>query len=757
MINCKYDLLNSEYRDGYFIVYKPETLSNTTKFEVRSTKFDLKPDVKTKTKILHTKLSLAKYNDDISANQGWFGLTAAYDTMNIPQSIHGSTFKLTNDVVYDSSISEEENVKKIIKMYSDEVKQWLFNFPNSLPDGYFYFNIDYVRNGEGGCVYDISNPITGTMELYIPRYTASNAYNNRRRGDYNGIFRLFCPQYAYNSRNITSPDTVRLALFGADSGYVTAITLNGSLLSPKMQFPDPSRGTSNDFIMPYPVTFTFRNGGMRMHYADYTSTSYSNNTIRIYGVSLNGANWDPTLLWTPTAMFWNKGGMHIGYINSSLPAKFSIGFCKYSEESSALTNSATLAYGASEITINVSAVLPNLELDADHLAMLVPIYHYMIDDDNYFVVALFHNLKTISASDPSSFKGLFIICMETGDMYDASTGFNYKRFSLDSSFDVTDLLFMYGWQQYDEALELGSNGFQYTTTTDGSYTVYTFSNKRIEICPYKLNGNHYLVCNPEINDKWFVYDIDLHKIHMVTNIPVSRNHCITPDGVHGFRFEVNNKTDYITNNNFFYPLTQYYDEDVINSIGIIRPSPIVLNYSVSASYPPFCSLSWSGFNSWSFTYKPNQTFEPIEMNKTTAAFRIHSSSPYDLRFMYFVVDITTDDNSLEFHHKRIRPNHTMYMNLQNVDIPYTLTYNTETLTSSSSFNNIKVYINEFLNNDMYVCNGNELIDVSLKQSSITSTNQSFRIMLFDEDNNIITQEQLKQKYGVATLDFDFLF
>jgi hypothetical protein len=123
--------------------------------------------------------------------------------------------------------------------------------------------------------------------------------------------------------------------------------------------------------------------------------------------------------------------------------------------------------------------------------------------------------------------------------------------------------------------------------------------------------------------------------------------------------------------------------------------------------------------------------------------------------MYFVVDITTDDRSLEFHHKRSAPSHVMYSNLQSVEIPYTLVDNTA--TEYTPYSNIKVYINEFLNNDMFVCNANELIDVKLKQSAITSTNQSFRIILYDDDNNIITQEQLRQRYGVASIDLDFLF
>lgn len=755
MINCKYDLLTSEYRDGNYIVYKPDSLSNTTAIQVRSTKFDLKPDVKTNslTKVMHCKLSLAKYNDN--SNNGYFGMIAPYDTMNIPQSIYGSTFKLQNDVVYDSSVSAEDNVKRVIKMYSDEVKQWLFNFATTNPNGIFRFNVDYVKNGVGGCLYDISNPITGTMEIYIPRYTASNAYNNLKRGENPGVFKLFHPQYYCNTYGYTSPDTVTVSVCTGDIGYNTAITLNGGLISPKMQYPDPSRGTSYNFRLPSPIILSFGNGGMRMHYADYTSTSYPSSFIKYKAVSLNSAAWDPTLLWTPTAMFWNKGGIHIGYNTQSSPVIFSIAYCKYSEESSALTNTATVAYGKTEVQVKISDVLPNLEMDSEHLGMLVPMYHYERENKNYFVVALFHNVKTVSAADPSSYKGLFILCMETGDIYNAKIGYNYRKFALDKSFDVTDLLYMYAWQQYDDAYEVGSNMFQYTISMSGLNTIYTFNSKRIEICPYKAFGNYYLVCNPELYSTWYVYDIDLHKIHMITNVPCSRNHCITSDGMHGFRFEVNNKTDYVINNNFTYPLQLYYDENVINSIGIIRPTPLRLNYDVSVSYPAFCDWNWNGYYSWSYAYKPNQTFEPIELNKTTAAFRIKSSDPHDLRMMYFVVDITTDDRSLEFHHKRIRPKHTNYSNLQSVEIPYTLVDNTA--PEYTTYSNIKVYINEFLNNDMFVCNGNELIDVELKQSAITSTNQSFRIRLYDENNNIITQEQLKQRYGVASIDLDFLF
>jgi hypothetical protein len=751
MINCKYDLLNSEYRDGNYIVYKPDALSNTTALQVRSTKFDLKPDVITKTKVMHTKLSLAKYNDDT----GGFGIQAAYDTMNIPQYINSSTFKLENDVVYDSTVSPEDNVKRVIKMYSDEVKQWLFNFSTTNNDNIYQLNADYIRNGEGGCIYDVANPASGSQYGFRARYTASNAYIVRLSTDTDGMFREFIPEYKYNSYGITSLDSVSIAVYTGDANDSEAITLSGAMVSQFMQFPDPSRGSSVNFKTPFPITFVAKNGEARMHYADYTSTSYLDDTIKVNGVSLNEYTWNPALLWSPTAMFWNRGGMHIGYHTSTSPIRFSIAFCKYIDESSALTNTATVAYGASEVTVNTIAVLPDLEMDAEHLAMLVPMYHYMIYDDNYFVVALFHNVNNVSAADPTSFKGLYILCMETGDMYNASTGFNHVKFNLDSSFDVTDLLYMYGWQQYDDAAELGSNAFQYTTTTDGSYTVYTFTNKRIEICPYKYCDKHYLVCNPELYDKWYTYDLDSHEIHMITNVPVSRNHCITLDGMDGFRFEVNNKTDYIINNEFLYPLTMYYDENIINSIGIVRPTPLVLYYDAPASYPPFCAMPWNEYDSWSMTYKPNQTFEPIEIDKTTSAFRIHNVSPYDLRMMYFVVDITTDDRFLEFHHGRIRPEHTMYMNLISVDIPYILTYNTT--STSAPFNNIKVYINEFLNNDMFVCNGNELSDVKLKQTAITSTNQSFRIRLYDEDNNIITQEQLKEKYGVASIDLDFLF
>lgn len=742
MINCKYDLLTSEYSSNSYIVYKPDSLSNTTALQVRSTKFDLKPDVKTTNKVMHTTLSFAKNNQ-------YFDIRAAYDTMNIPQSINGSTFKISTDVVYDASISPEENVNKVIKMYSDEVKEWLFNFVTVNPSDSFQFNVDYVRNGEGGCLY-------GRID-FRPRYTASNAYIIKDVFRPAGCFTLFLPRYNYSAYDITSNDTVSLSWFSRDTDYSTPFTLVGAMVSPKMQFPDPSRCTPVNLGMQQPIAFSINGDVLNMHVADYTSTSYTtNNFIATNRLLLNTANINSTLLWLPGAMFWNVGGIHIAYSNSSSPAKFSIAFCKYSEEASTLTNIATTAYGASEITVNISAVLPNLELDADHLAALIPMYHYMINDDNYFVVALFHNVKTVSAADPSSFKGLYILCMETGDMYNASTGFNHVKFNLDASFDVSNLLYMYAWQQYDDAAELGSNAFQYTITTTGSYTVYTFNSKRIEICPYKAYGNYYLVCNPELYDKWYIHDIDLHKIHMMTNVPVSRNHCITPDGMHGFRFESNNKTDYIVNNNYYYPTIADYDENVVNSIGIVRVVPLVLYYTDALTgYIPFCETAWNGYEAFQFAYNPTQTFEPIDINKSTAVFRINSSSPHDLRIMYFVVDITTDDRSLEFHHKRMQPVHTSFANIQSVDMPYTLTYNTT--PSPTPYNNIKVYINEFLNNDMFVCNANDLLDVKLKQSTITSTNQSFRIMLYDDDNNIITQEQLKHKYGVAAIDLDFLF
>ena len=748
MINCKYDLLKSEYRDGKYIVYKPDSLSNTTALQVRSTKFDPLPDVKTNasTRVMHTKLSIVSSGTN-------FGIQAAYDTINIPQFINNSSkFALNQDVVYDSSISAEENVKKVIKMYSDELKQWLFNFSDTNPDSLYVLNVDYVKQCLGGCVYDINNVDTGNREGYELRYTASNAYiiqttvNNRDRN------LLFVPSYNYNSCKITSPDSVTLNTYN--------LKLNSNLIcamvSPKMQTPDPSRGNSVNFQMMNPITFVnITYLARRLLYAEYTSTSYTDNLITYNTSSIKPFTQDESLLFTPGCMFWNKGGIHITYVTSSTPAIFSIAYCKYSEESSALTNTATVTTNDTEVEVKISDVLPDLEMDSEHLGMLVPMYHYERDNNNYFVVALFHNLNTVSAADPSSYKGLFILCMETGDIYNAKTGFNYRKFALHRSFDVTNLLYMYGWQQYDDAYDVGSNMFQYTISMSSLSTVYTFNNKRIEICPYKAFGNYYLVCNPELYSTWYVYDIDNHRVHAVTNVPCSRNHCLTPDGMHGFRFEVNNKTDYIINNNFIYQPQLYYDENVINSIGLIRPTPVKLGYLTPGNYEPYCYLLWNGLLSWNLSYKYKQDYEPIDINKTTAFFFINKAEPHDVKSLYFVVDITTDDNYLEFHHKRVTPEHLNLSPLEHVDIPYTLVDNTSS-TSLTPYNNIKVYVNEFLNSDMFVSNSNDLIDVTLKRTSITSTNQSFRIILYDEDNNIITQDELRKKYGVATIDIDFL-
>ena len=102
------------------------------------------------------------------------------------------------------------------------------------------------------------------------------------------------------------------------------------------------------------------------------------------------------------------------------------------------------------------------------------------------------------------------------------------------------------------------------------------------------------------------------------------------------------------------------------------------------------------------------------------------------------------------------PKREQFPPLQLVNIENTLTNNTST-TTIKPYNNIKVYINEYINNDTYVNNSDDVIDVKLKKSSITTTNQSFRIILFDENNTLITQDDLKQKYGVASIDLDFLF
>lgn len=742
MINCKYDLLTCEYDNGNFIVYRPDSLSNVTAFQLRSTHFEPKPDVNNNIKTLHTSLSLSARN--INA----FGLKAAYDTLTIPSSIEGS-FKLSRDVAYDDNVSAEENVKRVIKMYSDELKQWMFNLSLPAPQGEIQFNSEYVKNAVGGCLSDDIDPLISSYILNFTRYTASNAYFIGTPKLSKGGFKLLIPFYLYNHYNLTSPDTVTLSLPTYDNEFNTMVKLLAAMISPKMQYPDESRGREFNFNMTPPISFAVRVDGIRMHYNDFTSTSYPNGYITNIGVSLKTPKWNPTLLWTPGCMFWNRGGVNISFTGTS----FSIGFCKYNEESSALTNAATVVYGDSEVVVNVEG----LQLDDNHLASLIPMYHYEENAKNYFVTALFHNVKNVSAADQTSFKGLFVLCMETGEIVNASTGFNNKSFTLSSDFDVTDLLFMYGWQQYDEASEIGANTFNFTVSQEGVNSTYTFNKKRIEICPYKAFGNYYIVCDREKFDYWYVYDLDNHNIHTTTNIPVERNHCITVDGMHGFRFEDNNKTDFLNKDYYAYPQLHKYDSEVFNSIGLVRAVP--LNIVCSSRQNHHSLFGWMPFGNkfiLNFAYNPKQTFDPIDIDKTTAVYFINDNSPYDIGAMYFVVDITSDDGFVEFHHKRMLPQRKQFPPLQLVTTEYTLVNKTAT-TTIKPYNNIKVYINEFINNDTYVNNSDDVIDVNLKKSSITTTNQSFRIILFDENNTLITQDDLKQKYGVASIDLDFLF
>lgn len=749
MINCKYDLLTSQYDNGNYIVYKPDSLSNTTAFQVRSTNFDAKPDVKlnSRNRVMHTKLSLVKYSDDKTLES--FSINSPYDTLNIHQSID-SSFKIMRDVSYDSSISAEENIKKVLKMYSDELKQYLFYF-TSVGNGYYAYNTYYVKHCIAGCGDDSNNPLDNSgYTYYIHRYTASNAYILHRRPANAGSIQWFVPTYNAITLHLKTPDTVGLGGMQLYTDQKQPLRLIAGMISPKMQYPDDSRGFDKNLKMILPLMFCCIGDKLLMHYCDYTSTAYNKyNEIVNKSVELNNPTWEHTLLYTPGCMFWNRGGINISYNTSTSPAKLSIAYCKYSEESSALTNVATVAYKDTEVAVKISTVLPDLQLDSNHFASLIPMYHYEAENNNYFVVALFHNERTYSATYPTSFKGLFILCMETGDIYNASTGFNNRKFLLSSSFDVKELLWIYGMQQYDDAAELGSNIFQYTTSTDGVNTVYTFTNKRIEICPYKAFGNYYLICNPELYSTWYVYDLDSHNVHNITNVPVTYNHCLSSEGMYGFRFVTNNKTQYVINNNYNYPNNPTYNKNIIDCIGIVRPIPLNLSFKNMQSDRNIY------FVMHSFTYKPKEEYEPIDLNKSIAAFTINNLEPYDVMALYFVVDISTDDRFIEFHHKRIKPEHLQFACLQPIDIPYTFVDNTAS-TSLTPYNNIKVYVNEFINNDTYVSNSSDVIDVTLKQSSITSTNQSFRILLYDENNNIITQDELRKRYGVATIDIDFL-
>lgn len=741
MINCKYDLLNCEHDNGNFIVYRPDSLSNVTAFQVRSTHFEPKPDVKNnlKKRCMHTSLSLVNYKGD-------FNITSPSDTLNINQSIGGS-FKLSRDVLYDESVSAEENVKRVIKMYSDELKQWLFNFANSVMNGYYSYNTYYVKHCIGGCGDDSNNPLDNSgYTYYVHRYTASNAYILHRRPTNAGSVQFFVPTYDYITLHLKTPDTVGLGGMQSYTDQRQPLRLIAAMISPKMQYPDDSRGFDKNLAMLFPLMFCCIGEKMFMHYCDYTSTAYdSSNKIVNKSVELNPPTWEHTMMWTPGCMFWKRGGINISYTSSRL----SIAYCKFSEESSTLTNTSTIA---TDVTANINAVRPDLVIDSNHYASLIPMYHFEIegDDKNYFVVALFYNERTYSAMYPTSFKGLFILCMETGDMYNASTGFNNKTFALSSDFDVSDLLWMYGWQQYDEASEIGANAFMFTTSTNGVNTMYTFNKKRIEICPYKAFGNYYLVCDREKFDTWFVYDLDKHNIHCVTNVSVEYNHCLSTEGMYGFRFVTNNKTQYVINNNYVYPNNSRYNENVIDCIGIVRPIPLnMMLTNLPEGYDNY-------FVMHSFTYKPKEMYEPIDINKSVAAFAITTSLPVSSMALYFVVDITTDEGFVEFHYKRQTPKHLQRATIQPIDVEYVFKDNTSAFMIKP-YNNIKVYINEFINNDTYVNNSDDVIDVNLKKSSITTTNQSFRIILYDENNNVITQNDLKEKYKLASIDLDFLF
>lgn len=740
MINCKYDLLNCEHLDGNFIVYRPDSLSNVTAFQVRSTHFEPKPDVKNnlKTRCMHTSLSLVKYKGD-------FNITSPSDTLNINQSIGGS-FKLSRDVSYDESISAEENVKHVIKMYSDEIKQWLFNFA-SVSNGYYSYNTYYVKHCIGGCGDDSNNPLDNSgYTYYVHRYTASNAYILHRRPTNAGSIQYFVPNYNALTLHLKTPDTVSLGGMQLYTNQKQPLRLIAGMISPKMQYPDDSRGFDRNFAMPLPLMFCCIGDKLFMNYCDYTSTAYgSSNIIVNKSVELNPPIWEHTMMWTPGCMFWNRGGINISYTSSRL----SIAYCKFSEESSALTSTPTIV---TDVTANINAVLPDLVIDSNHYASLIPMYHFESegDDKNYFVVALFHNERTYSAMYPTSYKGLFILCMETGDMYNAATGFNNKSFALSSDFDVNDLLWMYGWQQYDDAAELGSNAFMFTTSTNSVNTTHTFTKKRVEICPYKAFGNYYLVCDREKFDTWFVYDLDKHNIHCVTNVSVEYNHCLSTEGMYGFRFVTNNKTQYVINNNYVYPNNSRYNENIIDCIGIVRPIPLNMTLTnLPEGYGDY-------FVMHSFTYKPKEMYEPIDINKSLAAFAITTSLPINSMALFFVVDITTDEGFVEFHHKRLVPKHLQRATIQPIDVDYVFKDNTKAFMIKP-YNNIKVYINEFINNDTYVNNSDDVIDVKLKTSDITTTNQSLRIRLYDENNNVITQENLKEKYKLATIDLDFLF
>lgn len=745
MINCKYDLLNCEHLDGNFIVYRPDSLSNVTAFQVRSTHFEPKPDVKNnlKTRCMHTFLSLVKYNGD-------FNISSPYDTLNINQSIGGS-FKLSRDVSYDDNVSAEENVKRVIKMYSDELKQWLFNFANSVVSGYYAYNTYYVKHCIGGCGDDSNNPLNNNgYSYYNHQYTASNAYILHRRPSVAGSIQWFVPAYNALTLHLKTPDTIDLRGMQLYTDQKQPLKLVAGMISPKMQYPDDSRGFDKNFKMTLPLMFAAIGEKIMMQYCDYTSTAYNKyDEIVNKSVELNPVTWEHTMMWTPGCMFWNRGGVNISYNTTTNPVRLSIAYCKFSEESSALTNTSTIN---TDVTANINAVLPNLVMDSNHYASLIPMYHFELEGDgdkNYFVVALFYNERTYSAMYPTSYKGLFILCMETGDMYNASTGFNNKSFALSSDFDVSDLLWMYGWQQYDDAAELGANAFMYTTSTVGVNTMYTFTKKRVEICPYKAYGNYYLVCDREKFDTWYVYDLSNHNIHCVTNINVKYDHCLSTEGMYGFRFVTNNKTQYVINNNYTYPNNSIYNENIIDCIGIVRPIPLnMMLDNLPTGYDNY-------FVMHSFTYKPKEMYEPIDVNKSIATFAITPSLPVGSMALYFVVDITTDEGFVEFHHKRQTPKHLQKSTIQPIDVDYVFKDNTKTIMLKP-YNNIKVYINEFINNDTYVNNSYDVIDVKLKTSDITTTNQSLRLRLYDENNNVITQEDLKQKYKLATIDLDFL-
>ena len=751
-ISCKYDLMQVPYNNGRYIIDRPVMTSVVSDMKIRSCKFDPKPDVTYDGRTLKCKLSLAKYNSG-------FKVDMHGDALDIPEVVD-DTFSITIDkYVYDDTLSAEENVRNVISIFNDMIKPWLFSFIQTTPESAFLMNPLYVRDAIGGCCWDNKTYSADHVDdqQFIIRYTASNGYNTRRRGDYNGLNRHWHVQYSYGDWNMYTPDTRTVSIWTLQNGYITSITLSSSMISPKMQYPDPDRG---NYVarMQSPIIMTPRLGACIINYVNYNvATTGLLNSTQV----TEGYRFKYSKLWLPSSMYVTGVNHPLGIFVYQDASDYAMKcwYCKYDNESSSITNTNTV----NTISINIAATRPDLVFSNEFYCMLIPIYHYIYPDDedeyNYFVTVMFYGNTSTNAYE--RYEGLYIFCMETGDFYDARTGYNHYKFILDDDMvtvqSLKNIIFLFGLQQYEDASAIGQNVYQYTVTHDDSNTIHTFHNKRVDICPYKLYGNYYLVNDAAISNYWYVYDIDTNKIIKTTNVNVARNHVVTLDGMTGFRFVVNNTTDYIVNDNFFYPNDYHYDENVVNSIGLYRPFWMNCKYTVSD-----VGNAWRYYGQWSYdsnqifsnTYKPFETFEPLTFDTTTAFSIINTDANKTRRSMYFAVDIDSNDKLVQYHTKRQLPEHPTYSSLNHVNIDHY--FIDGTALDIVPYRCIKIYIQPFDNNDGLVTVEGEHIDVRLKRSAIDNTLQRFYITLLDENDNRIEQQQLRERYGIAFVDIDYL-